>query len=343
MASNPHTSEANIKVAIIGGGLAGTAAASRLNILASSSGQSVETHIFDWGWHPGGRMAHRSVYVAQADGSERFQAPPEGSGDWWLLDFDHGSQFIRIGRQNDTPATAKLLGPLVDSKHLCHWLDGGSRLGWLSSSGAFVPQESPDARQLGEGFFGIMKSPKSHSHEIFASTTGMVGVCAVVQSMTKGLKVYQRCRVLGLRELKVHKSTAEQSKLAPAPTNSSTAEVSNSRLGRKWRLLGDRGHHEMSSDMLKVKGREEKDEDVLGDFDALILTEHMAWLPEWHPCCLHGLKDIFPKASAWVRERLGYNHQNRRFANIASLFTLMVGFPEDEIDVPFDAVCIEKE
>ena len=78
-------------IVIIGGGITGTITANEL--LQKNSDITIE--IFDWGRFPGGRIAHRHMYINK-DKDEYFD-PTDNSDE---LHFDHGCQFIRVKKSS---------------------------------------------------------------------------------------------------------------------------------------------------------------------------------------------------------------------------------------------------
>jgi len=292
----------NLSVGILGAGIAGVAAAKRLEK------ENVKVSIFDWGFTPGGRTAHRQLWVSSS-GKESFFKPEfdtKTSETWWRLRFDHGAQFLKI----KSKIVEDLISPLVKKNMLGHWPADSKGTGWISKDGKFLAIGSKEAKQIGNGFFGIFNP----SVKSFAVRGGMSAICKEISSG----KVNQRRRVTDVRKI----------------TTNGT---------EKWMFLGDKGHHEMSAASLKNSNL-----DILGKFDAVIITEHMAWLPAFHPCHLPSLHNMFPQAVKWVKERLRYNEDIRRFEEIAPLFTAMIAFDEDpgfylNTSETLSTVCVEDD
>ena len=288
--SPPHTTAK--RIAVVGGGLTGTSIALHLK-----DDPSLHVHLFDWGRQPGGRAAHRELYLDH-EGHETF-TPSELTQA--TLAFDHGLQSIKT---NDIGFIHTLRQDTTDA---FEWMP---RCGWLEQGqyhprGSTPPTTAPTSLG-GSGFLSVLE-PHSGS-KTFIARNGLSALCSNLQHQatnTGHVHVHQMRRVVGLRR-------TEPTALAPQQR-------------RPWTLDTDDGHHEQSARALEAQDTV-VEEDLT--FDAVVFTEHMMWLPAWHPCSL--CDNLNPAAVQWVRTQLCYNEESRRFDSVAALFTLMVAFKDTD-------------
>jgi len=267
---------------------------------------NVLVDLYDWGRQPGGRTATRTVYI---DDNLQEKFTPPGV----QLKFNHGTQFIKT---NDWEFMQSLraAGAVEAETTQCS--------GWLSN-GNFHPSDTTEASRLGVGFLGCLDNTTKTF--VAATDTGMSGLCRNLQKMaiaTSGrVRVFQQRRVVGVR--RVTKTTSDVGVSCDA-----------------WVLDTDGGHHEQDASLLASMEGVSTEMPV---YDAIIFTEHMMWLPSWHPCALRGLKETCPDAIQWVRRHLQYDHARRRFNRVAALFTLMVAFEGDGVGRDVGTVCIDDD
>ena len=182
--------------------------------------------------------------------------------------------------------------------------------GWLSQ-GQYYPHGSMEATKLGKGFFDILDDTKT-----FIAPQGMSNLCADLQkkevASTGRVRIHQQVRVVGIHR------TANNS----------------------WMLEIDQGHHEQTAETLASTDLAAI---AMPVYDAVIFTEHMMWLPSWHPCSLRGLDTICPDARDWVRRHLCYDSATRRFERVAPLFTLMVAFEGNGVGNKIETACVNDE
>lgn len=305
--------QSSMHVAIIGGGLAGTSAALQL-----SKNSHVQVDVYDWGRQPGGRSATRNVYVNKETGKETYQISKEEDVEI-ALQFDHGLQFIET---NDTG--------FIQALRDANAVEWSPRSGWLSG-GTFL--ETSKSRGSGnggnDGFFNAL-ARKIGSKTFVSGKDGMSGLCASIQEQatkTGRVRVQQQRRVVSIeRANNVCGGSSSNKRNSNSNSNNSSNNNSSSNNSNRpqWWLKTDDGHHEQDASILDLKDRVMKEKTA---YDAVIFTEHMMWLPPWHPCSLENdLMKINKNSIRWVREHLNYNETNRRFDSVAALFTLMVAF-----------------
>lgn len=244
--------------------------------------------------------------------SHRLRPEPAADGSDVSLQFDHGAQFFHV----DDPTFGALVLP-----HAERWPTDASRLVLLDAAGG--PPVPLAQRSDGAGglFFGVGRTELAPVRYVARGGMGALvrGMLNAAYHSTDGLalRVYEGSRVASCERL---------------PDG-------------RWRLRGDGlGHEQSTADALaKSEGR------LLGEFDELLVADHMAAaMPDWHPCCLRGLADATPRASAALRASLGWDEGVRRFSKIRPLFTCMVAFAREAgadcaveaHDAPFDAAAI---
>ncbi len=338
----------SVRVAVVGGGVAGSSAALHLAEALAGRGTtdgsgSCCVVLFDWGRGPGGRAAHRRLWVNPATGAESFVAPPPppsppppsaAAADApppppplrpQPLGFDHGCQFI----QASDPAFQRLLREMASQKGdgvVREWRP--RRAGWVvvpprdaadgNAGTHFLPAGSDQARAQGVGLFGLLDVDAT-TYVCGSPGGNMTALAAHLQERAKAtglVTVHQQHRVISICRC--------------------SAEGGTDHGG--WRLGVDSGHHEMAAAKLRDASGVQGNAMV---FSHVIFTEHMVWLPAWHPCHVRGLHEIVPRCVDWVRRTLRYDPLARRFAAIASLFTLMVAF-ESPVPASFDVACVAK-
>lgn len=158
-----------VKIAIVGGGISGSCAAS---VLATD----MDVTVFDQGRRgPGGRASHRSVRVSDSsiieDESHYFCAES-------TYEFDHGCQFFRADSE-EMKSTVSM------------WCERGWVSPWKGSFG-FLPAENSDAYD----FFGIA----SNSNPVYIAVGGMHQLprhllqssCALVERGTRVCQITRK-------------------------------------------------------------------------------------------------------------------------------------------------------
>eukprot|EP00927_Polykrikos_kofoidii_P013971 TRINITY_DN16091_c0_g1_i1.p1 TRINITY_DN16091_c0_g1~~TRINITY_DN16091_c0_g1_i1.p1 ORF type:complete len:473 (-),score=80.98 TRINITY_DN16091_c0_g1_i1:179-1597(-) len=163
------------RVAIVGAGPCGTAAATRL----SSTGM-IEVHLFDMGARgPGGRCSHRSVRLSDGATLQPEAAAVARAAGEAILEFDHGCQFFRA----DTQRFQKIVAEWESLALAAHW---NGRFGRLDSS--TLAQDS--------GFFGLLSGAP-----LFVGCGGMHNLCRGLakQAEVDGAHLHMQVRVSELR------------------------------------------------------------------------------------------------------------------------------------------------
>ena len=222
-----------------------------------STHPSVQVDLFDWGRQAGGRSATRNLFIDQKR-NETFAPPGK------RLAFDHGLQFIKT---NNTE--------LIRSLRAAGAVEWQPASGWLSRGTLHVPGSDEYRKRSGNhGFLSVLDS--NSADKVFVSKDGMSELCTSMQQeaiSTGRVRVHQQCRVVGIRR----------------------AASRAGGVGPSWIVDTDRAHHEQTAEHL-VSSRQEERVEVSTSYDAIIFTEHMMWLPPWHPCHLHGMEEIAPQA-----------------------------------------------
>jgi hypothetical protein len=109
-----------------------------------------------------------------------------------------------------------------------------------------------------------------------------------------------------------------------------------------WKLFGDGLGHEQAT----ANAVEQSVQNILGEFDELIVSDHMAAaMPSWHPCHIVGLEEAVPELVSTLRDFLGWDESERRFTAVKPLFSCMVAFERDPMSQTlrsnFDAAAVQ--
>lgn len=224
------------------------------------------------------------------------------------LHFDHGAQFFHAN--NDT--LLDMVRPAVQ-----HWK---ARVGWLQSqTGEFSSSNSSSSSSSTTssddvGFFGACDSNLDARRYV-----GVGGMNAIANELLRGAKELGHGGRLHVLE--------------------GTRVARCERIRSGWKLYGDGLSHEQAD----AKAVQEANEQELGEFDELVVTDHMALgMPSWHPCHIVGLEDAVPELISSVRQSLEWDESARRFRSVKPLFSCMVAF-EGSMDLEFDAAAIRDD
>jgi len=253
----------------------------------------------------GGRASARRSWMTD-EGTEVFSA----DGAKASMAFEHGCQFFAVPAEGpNTDAFTTML----QSMGARQWPACAERLGWVHD-GKYFPCTAPEASNLGVGFLGACSS----ASKLFVAP----GLCSKFLSAA----AQQSSAKVSKSQLKV-------------VTNTRITRLERTLSGR-WHLYADDLHHEASAESL----RDSQGEELSNEYDAVVLTDHMTFLPDWHPLHVRSLRNLAPRLVAQVRADLEWKESSRRFIGIVALFSCMLAYapgngPGDS--VPFDAACVQ--
>ena len=263
---------------------------------------TVQVTLFDWGRAVGGRASHR------------FRPEPSTSDpDKTLtLHFDHGAQFFHA--TNDT--FLDMVRPVVKQ-----WPEDTARLGWLDSeTGTFTSSANTNTRSDASpstGFFGACDSVLDTNRFV-----GVGGMDAICKEMLR--------QATEMAPERIH--VQEMTRVARCERVASADGAC-----KRWKLFGDGLGHEQAN----AKALQQSTQQELGDFDEIVLTDHMAaGVPSWHPCHVQGLEDAVPELVSSLREALDWDESARRFCSVKPLFSCMVALNQ-KLAVEFDAASVK--
>lgn len=243
--------------------------------------------------------------------SHRFRPEPSTSDPdkTVTLHFDHGAQFFHA----TNPAFLDMIRSVVKQ-----WPDDVDRLGWLDSqNGKYTKSANAIVDSSSKGFFGACDSDLDSDRYV-----GIGGMNAICKEMLR------KAVAMAPDRISVH----EMTRVARCEQEVSTTGGT----GKVWKLFGDGlGHERANAQALK-----QYTEDTLGDFDEIVLTDHMAAaMPSWHPCYVKGLSDAVPEMVTSLREALDWDESGRRFRAVKPLFSCMVALNQ-KLGLEFDAASI---
>lgn len=293
------------RVAVVGGGITGCAVARQL--LAED--ETIHVTLFDWGRTVGGRSSHRFRPEAST-------ANPDGEKSL-TLHFDHGAQLLH--------ATDETFLAMVRPA-LQKWPKDTNRLGWLDSITGTFTSSANAATAAGsstnnKGFFGACDPSLDDNRFV-----GVGGMNAIANEILRGATEMAPSR------LQIHEMTrvarCEKIEMSSSSTNTT----------KGWKLFGDGLGHEQAN----AKALQQSTEQELGEFDELVLTDHMAAaMPSWHPCHVKGLEAAVPALVSSLRTALDWDESNRRFRTVQPLFSCMVAL-QQTMELGFDAASLDN-
>ena len=243
--------------------------------------------------------------------SHRFRPEPSTSAPdkTVTLHFDHGAQFFHA----TNPAFLDMVRPVAKQ-----WPDDVARLGWLDrQTGRYTKSANSPADSSAKGFFGACDSDLDSDRFV-----GIGGMDAICKEMLRNATARAPDRI----------SVHEMTRVARCEKEVSATGG----IGKVWKLYGDGlGHEQANAQALK-----QSTENILGVFDEIVLTDHMAAaMPSWHPCHVKGLSDAVPELVTSLRGALDWDESDRRFRTVKPLFSCMVALNQ-KLSLEFDAASI---
>jgi len=314
------------RVAIVGGGVAGCAAARQLAKESAALGDAIDVTVFDWGRSVGKTVRQTIIAIffflcpqplviplVGGRSSHRCRPEPLGDNDGGKHDvaipFDHGAQFFHATDKN----FLDMVRPAVTQ-----WPYDLSRLGWLDKAdGSF--ESSKIDRNSKDGFFGACD--RNLDGHRFVGVGGMNAIC---NELLRGAKELAPGRV------HIHEGT----RVAKCERIKSTMDGKD----KVWKLYGDALGHEQAN----AKAIGQSTQQLFGEFDELVVSDHMALsMPSWHPCHILGIEDEVPDLVSSIRQALDWDESSRRFRAIKPLFSCMVALPVG-LELNFDAASVKN-
>ena len=297
--------------------------------------EEVHVHVFDWGRSSGGRASHRhrpEPLINNANNNKNNDDHHNNHKDDTVeqsmllqLHFDHGAQFFHA----DHPEFLDMIRPAIQS-----WPTHLSRLGWLDGeTGAFTttaPDSHSDSDSTSLGFFG--SGHGAFEPHRYVGTGGMDAICQEMLHIPPPTAVGSALPT-GHGRIHIHQATRvarceynEQPERSMSSSDNDKKNPNNET--KRWKLFGDGLGHEQAD--AKTLQTSQQSQVLLGEFDELVVTDHMAAaMPSWHPCHIQGLERVVPHVISTLRTRLDWDESERRFRAVQPLFSCMVAFERD--------------